>query len=47
MPIEIRELVTMTKIKTVHKNVNTKRSSYKFLTSTSTIKNEKPLQHEN
>jgi hypothetical protein len=28
MPIEIRELVIKTEIKTVHENVNTKRAGY-------------------
>ncbi len=36
MPIEIRELVIKTEIKTVHENLNAKRNSY----DTSRLKNE-------
>ncbi|MEM6719505.1 MAG: DUF5908 family protein [Bacteroidota bacterium] len=36
MPIEIRELVIKTEIKTVHENLNTKRSAY----DSSKLKNE-------
>lgn len=36
MPIEIRELVIKTEIKTVHENVNSKRTAH----STSKLKNE-------
>jgi hypothetical protein len=36
MPIEIRELVIKTEIKTVHENVDTKRTAY----TTSVLKNK-------
>ncbi|MFK7748128.1 MAG: DUF5908 family protein [Kordia sp.] len=36
MPIEIRELVIKTEIKTVHENANTKRNMY----DTAALKNE-------
>lgn len=36
MPIEIRELVIKTEIKTVHENLNAKRTAY----DTSKLKNE-------